>query len=111
LKGQVEAMAKKRALEPEGKAVETGLESGRPEFNDLLADKVLGQLDLASLASNLAPDLAARFAASVQVDVLGERVFEKLVDRLANDPIIVEGIAAQMSRLMGGNISGEPPRS
>jgi hypothetical protein len=107
-------MAKKRTLEPEGdagKLGETRVEPGRPEFSDLLADKVLGQLDLTSLASKLAPDLAVRLVASVQLDVLGDRVFEKLFDRLANDPVIAEAVAAQMSRLMGGSTSGELPRS
>ena len=110
-------MAKKRTLEPEGddagkRVAEARVEStGRPEFSDLLADKVLDQLDLASLASKLAPDLAVRLVGTIQLDVLGERVFEKLADRLANDPIIVEAVAAQMSSLMGGSTSGEPPKS
>ena len=103
-------MAKKRPLEPEGDAGKW-VEPERPEFNDLLADKVLDQLNLTSLASKLAPDLAVRLVGTIQLDVLGDRVFEKLVDRLANDPIIVEAIALQLSTLMGGNISGEPPRS
>ena len=74
-------MAKKRTLEPEGddagKRVETRVEpTGRPEFSDLLANKVLDQLDLTSIASKLAPDLAARLVGTIQLDVLGDRVFE-----------------------------------
>jgi len=107
-------MAKKRALESEGdagKRVETRVEPGRPEFSDLLANKVLDQLDLTSIASKLAPDLAGRLVGTIQLDVLGDRVFEKLVDRLANDPVITEAVAAQMSSLMDGSTSGVLPRS
>ena len=104
-------MARKRPLESEEKRAEARVEPVKSEFNDLLADKVLGQLDLASLASKLAPDLAARLAGTIQLDVLGDRVFEKLVDRLANDPIIVEAIAVQLSRLTGGKIVGDCPTS
>ena len=125
---EVEAMGRKRVLEPgveaeraepEGR-VDVGrkraLEPAEPDepeagLGDLLIDRVLDQLDLASIASNLAPDLAGRLVGSIQLDVLGDRVFEKLVDRLANDPIIAEVIAAQLSRLMGGSTSGELPRS
>ena len=101
-------MTKKRALEPDGQ-VDAG-KPGKPGFNDLLAEKVLGQLDLASLASKLAPDLAARLAGTIQLDALSERVFEKLADRLASDPIIVEAVATQLTSLMGGEISGVSPR-
>ena len=97
-------MAKKRALEPEGK-----VEPGKPGINDLLAEKVLGQLDLASLAAKLAPDLAARLAGTIQLDALGDLVFEKLADRLANDPIITEAIVVQLSKLMDANISVDSP--
>ena len=97
-------MGKKRALEE----VDVGkVEPGRPDFNDLLADKVLDQLDLTSLASKLAPDLAARLAQTIQLDALGDLVFEKLASRLANDPIIAEAVAAQLASLM----LGAPPRS
>ena len=102
-------MAKKRLLESEEKRAEARVEPANSELNDLLADKVLGQLNLTSLASKLAPDLAARLAGTIQLVALGDRVFEKLVDRLSNDPIIVEAVALQLSRLMGGNISGECP--
>ena len=102
-------MVKKRALEPEGRVDAGKVEPGKPGFNDLLADKVLGQLDLASLASKLAPDLAARLAGTIQLDALGDRVFEKLADRLASDPIIMEAVALQLSRLTGVNISGDCP--
>ena len=100
-------MAKKRALEPEGQ-VDAG-KPGKPGFDDLLAEKVLEQLNLASLASKLAPGLAERLAGTIQIDALGDRVFEKLVDRLANDPIIMEAVALQLSRLTGANISGDCP--
>ena len=98
-------MGKKRALEPEGQVDVGKVESGRPDFNDLLADKVLEQLDMTSLASKLAPDLAARLAGTIQLDALGERVLEKLADRLACDPIIAEAVAAQLNLMLG------PPRS
>ena len=101
-------MGKKRALE-EGQVDSGKIESG-PGFNELLADKVLGQLDLALLASKLAPDLAARLAGMIQLDALGDRVFEKLADRLANDPVIMEAVAVQLSNLMGGKIVGDSPR-
>ena len=94
-------MGKTRALEPD---------VGKSVFDDLLADKVLEQLDLASLASKLAPDLAARLAGTIQLDALSERVFEKLADRLANDPVIVEAIATQLAHLMGEGISAKTPR-
>ena len=85
---------------------------GRPEFNDLLVNRVLDQLDLASIASKLAPDLAGRLVGSIRLDVLGDRVFEKLVDRLANDPIIAEAVVGQLlARLRDGRIVGESPRS
>jgi len=103
-------MGKKRALEPDGQ-VDTGrIEPGKPGFENLLAEKVLEQLDLASLASKLAPELAARLAGTIQLDALSERVFEKLADRLANDPVVVEAVATQLSTLMDGKISGESPR-
>ena len=101
-------MGKKRALEPEGQ-VDTGKIEPGPGFNELLADRVLGQLDLASLASKLAPDLAARLAGTIQLDALSDRAFEKLADRLANDPIITEAIVVQLSKLMGANISVDSP--
>ena len=94
-------MAKKRALEPEGQ-VDVGKEPGKPGINDLLADRVLEQLDMTSLASKLAPDLAARLAQTIQLDALGDLVFEKLASRLANDPIIAEAVAAQLAGLMLG---------
>ena len=101
-------MTKKRALEPEGH-VDAG-KPGKPGFGDLLANKVLEQLDLASLASKLAPELAARLAGTIQLDALGDLVLEKLADRLASDPIIVEAVATQLSTLMDGKISGDSPR-
>ena len=101
-------MTKKRALEPDG--ADAG-RPGKPGFDDLLADKVLEQLDLASLASKLAPELAARRVGTIQLDALSERVFEKLADRLANDPVIVEAIAMQLASLMVEKIAGEIPRS
>jgi len=101
-------MAKKRALEPDGQVDAGKVEPGKPDFNDLLADRVLGQLDLASLASKLAPDLAARLAGTIQLDALGDLVFEKLADRLASDPIIVEAVALQLSRIMDVSTSGSP---
>ena len=104
-------MGKKRVLEPEGQVDVGQVEPGRPDFNDLLADRVLGQLDLASLASKLAPDLAARLAGTIRLEALSERVFEKLADRLANDPVIVEAIAMQLASLMDEKIAGEIPRS
>jgi len=97
-------MAKTRALEPDG--ADAG-RSGKPGFDDLLADKVLGQLDLASLASKLAPELAARLVGTIQLDALSERVFEKLANRLASDPIIAEAVATQLTSLMG-KISESP---
>ena len=98
-------MGRKRA-EPEGQ-----VDEGKPGLGDLLVDKVLEQLDTASIAAKLAPDLAGRLVAWIQLDVLSERVFEKLADRLANDPIIAEAVASQLSRLMGGRNVGEPPKS
>ena len=102
-------MAKKRALEPEGQ-VDAG-KPGKPGFDDLLAEKVLEQLNLASLASKLAPGLAERLAKTIQIDALGDRVFEKLVDRLANDPIIAEAVATELRSLMGGRNVGVCPLS
>ena len=99
-------MGKKRALEPEGQ-VDAGKHA--PGFSDLLADKVLDQLDLVALASKLAPDLAARLAGTIELEALSERVFEKLADRLANDPIVMEALAVQLSRLMGENIASDYP--
>ena len=93
-------MGKKRALEPDG-------DVGKPVFDDLLADKVLEQLDLTALATKLAPDLAARLVGTIQLDALSDRVFEKLASRLASDPIIAEAVAAQVTSLM----TGVPPRS
>jgi len=103
-------MTRKRALEPEGQVDAGNTERGKPGFDDLLADKVLEQLDLASLASKLAPNLAARLVGTIQLDALSERVFEKLASRLASDPIIAEAVATQLTSLMGGKIT-ESPRS
>ena len=103
------AMGKKRALEVEGQVDGGQVEPVRPDFSDLLVDRVLDQLDLASLASKLAPDLARKLASMIQLDALGDRVFEKLADRLANDPIIPEAIVVQVSRLMGENIAFDSP--
>ena len=97
-------MGKKRALESEGQVDSGKAEPGR--INDLLADKVLDQLDMASLASKLAPDLAERLAQTIQLDALGDLVLQKLAARLANDPIIVGAI---VSRVMGENIASDSP--
>ena len=83
-------MGKKRMLEPEGQV------EGRPELSDLLVEKVLEQLDTASTAAKLAPDLAAKLVGAIQLDALSDRLFEKLVSCLANDAAIVEAVAAQL---------------
>jgi len=102
-------MGTKRALEVEGQVDVGQVEPVRPDFSDLLVDRVLGQLDLASLASKLAPDLARKLAGMIQLDALGDRAFEKLADRLAHDPIITDAIVVQLSRIMGASISVDSP--
>jgi hypothetical protein len=59
------------------------------------------QLDAASIAAKLAPELAAKLVGTIQLDALGNRVLEKLACTLANDATIVEAVLTQLLARLG----------
>ena len=69
--------------------------AGDGKLGDLLVEKVLEKLDAKELAGELAQSLAGRLLWSLNMDVLSEKVLDKLAVTLANDKTMVEEISSQ----------------
>ena len=91
---RIEIMARKR--EREEKEEPGKLPPGDGKLGDLLVDKVLEKLDTKELAGNMAQGLAGRLLWSLNMDVLSDRVLDKLAVNLASDKALMEEVSAQV---------------
>ena len=84
-------MARKREREKEEPA-------GDGKLGELLVEKVLEKLDAKELAGNMAQGLAGRLLWSLNMDVLSERVLDRLAVTLASDKALVEEVSSQLTK-------------
>ena len=87
-------MARKRGREE--KEEPGKLPPGDGKLGDLLVDKVFEKLDTKELAGNMAQGLARRLLWSLNMDVLSDRVLDKLAVNLASDKALMEEVSAQV---------------
>ena len=59
-------------------------------LDDLLLGKMIEQIDIPSLASKLAPELAIRFLGRISVDSLADRALDLVAARVAEDTALID---------------------
>ena len=81
-------MAPRRGVKPDGGISEpVAAEQG---LDDLLLGKILEQLDIPSLASKLAPELASRFLGRISVDSMADRALDLVAASVAEDTALID---------------------
>ena len=101
-------MARKREREDNDEPSKTPVD-GKQVLGDLLVEKVLEKLDVAELASGLAPSLAGRLLWSMNMDVLSERVIETLTGKLANNKVLMDEVTTHILKRL--KVAPEIPES
>ena len=71
-------------------------EDGGFNLGNVLAEKVLEQVDITALAAKLAPELADRLMGASTIESLKDRVLELLVIKVAEDPALFEALSVQL---------------
>ena len=90
-------MAPRRAV----KSQEAEISSQPPEQSDCdledeLLAKLIEQIDVHSLASKLAPELASCLLSRLSIDVLTDRLLDLLVCKIAEGPELVGAVATHL---------------
>ena len=65
-------------------------------LEEILLGRIIEQLDVPTLASKLAPELANRLLGRISIDVLADRALDLIASKVAEDPALIDAVLNQI---------------
>ena len=87
---------KKAAKSQETEISEPPPDQSNCDLEDVLLAKAIEQIDVRSLASKLAPELANRLLGRLSIDVLKDRLLDLLVCKIIEDSTLVGAVSMHL---------------